>query len=110
MEWKPASLESVRRIVQDDLARCDGEQGAAFEAYRVDPHLAPIVRYGNLEYVIIVAQNGKQVIYWEDVEEGFGVSDVGDDGRILEHDCSQNSLGLALNAWIEGRRVYGQRK
>jgi len=50
-----------------------------------------------------VARKEGWVIYWEDVEEGFGVSLVGADGKILEQDCSQNDLGLALNAWIEGR-------
>ena len=72
MEWKPASIESVRGIVHDDLATCDQKQVAAFEAYRVEPRLAPIVRYGKLENVVVIAQKENQVIYWEDIEEGFG--------------------------------------
>ncbi|MFZ0299928.1 MAG: hypothetical protein WAM13_16370 [Candidatus Sulfotelmatobacter sp.] len=103
MEWKPASIESVRRIVHDDLANCDQKQVAAFEAYRVAPRLAPIVRYEKLENVVVIAQKENHVIYWEDVEEGFGASPISADGQILQHDCNQNDLGLALNAWITGR-------
>jgi hypothetical protein len=103
MEWKPASIEQVKRVTDGDLAMCDQEQAAVFQEYRVEPHLAPITRSGKLEYVVVVARKGMQVIYWEDIEEGFGVSSVGADGDILDHDCNQNDLGLALNQWIEGR-------
>jgi hypothetical protein len=103
MEWEPASVESVSQIVNDGLANCDPEQAAAFEAYRVEPRLAPIIRYGKLENVVVIAQKENQVIHWEDVEEGFGVSPISTDGRILQQDCNQNDLGLALNAWIQGR-------
>ena len=101
MDWKPATIEGVRRIVESDLANCNNEQAAAFKAYYVEPHFAPIVRYGKLEKVVVIARKENQVIYREDVEEGFGISVVGATGNILEHDCNQNSL--ALNNWIEGR-------
>jgi hypothetical protein len=83
MEWKPASIESVRRIVQDSLPNCDRQQATVFEAYRVEPRLAPIIRYGKLEKVVVIAQKGNQVIYWEDVEEGFGVSPISADGQFF---------------------------
>jgi hypothetical protein len=51
----------------------------------------------------VIAQKGNQVIYWEDIEEGFGVSPISADGPILRQDCNQNDLGLALNVWIAGR-------
>jgi len=101
MEWKPATIESVKKIVQDDLAKCNQKQAAVFKAYQVEPHMASIVRSGTLESVVVVAHNADEVIYWEDVEEGFGVSAVGADGQIIEHDCNQNDLGLALNSWVE---------
>ena len=42
-------------------------------------------------------------MYWEDVEEGFNISPLTPDGRVLEHWCNQDDLGIALNHWIEGR-------
>jgi hypothetical protein len=71
MEWKPATSEDVTKILQNDLARCDDCQIATFERYAVKPYSAPIFRYGRMESVIVVARNGDEVIYWEDVEEAL---------------------------------------
>jgi hypothetical protein len=60
-----------------------------------------------VESVVVVARRGNDVIYWEDVEDGFNISPVGPDGRILEHWCNQDELGVALNAWIRGRGRAG---
>ena len=103
MEWKPASIETVERIVQADLGECDREQVSVFERYALPPYPAPIIRYGKAETVIVVARRREEVIYWEDVEDGFNVSPIAPDGRILEHSYNQDDLGLALNAWVEGR-------
>jgi hypothetical protein len=91
--------------VARELRACDAEQLAAFNKYRIEPFSAPIVRYGQLESVVVVARNGDHVIYYEDVEDGFNVSPLSPDGQILEHWCNDDELGIALNAWIEGRRL-----
>lgn len=103
MEWRPATIEEVKKIVQEDLAVCDHEQIAAFESYAIEPYRAQILRYGKDDRVVVVAQRGSVVIYWEDVEEGFNLSPIAPDGKILEHWCNQDRLGNALNLWIEGR-------
>src|SRR4051794_23458686 len=103
MEWRPATVEAVKKIIQDDLQKCGDEQIAGFKRYAVQPHLLPILRYGKMENVVVAARRGEEVIYWEDVEEGFNLSRIAPDGRILEHWCNQDALSLALNAWIEGR-------
>ncbi len=102
-ERQPATVDEVNEIVARDLKDCDTEQLATFEKYRVDLFSAPIVRYGQKENVIVVARNGDQVIYYEDVEDGFNVSPMRSDGQILEHWCNQDELRLALNAWIKDR-------
>ena len=61
----------MKEILQQDLAVCDAEQKAAFHRYGVEPYAAPIVRNDQSETVIIVARKENEVIYWEDVEEGF---------------------------------------
>jgi hypothetical protein len=93
----------VKKILETDLAKCDDQQKAAYRHYSVEPHLAPLVRYGKLEKVVVVAQKSGQAIYWEDIEEGFNVSPLGPDGTILEHWCNQDELGHALNHWIGSR-------
>ncbi len=101
MTWLPASVEDVERIVTNDLRKCSVEQIAKFRRRRaVPPYLAPIVRYGKREEVVMVTRKQSQVIYWEDVEEGFNISPIAADGTVLEHYCNQDSLGVALNRWI----------
>lgn len=73
-----------------DLKKCGPEQTAIFRQYSVDPFSAPIMRYGELEYAVVIARGSGEVLYWEDAEEGFNLSSVGLDGRILEHWCSQD--------------------
>jgi len=101
--WEPATIEAVNAILQRDLNECDAEATAKFRQFAVDPYFAPILRYGNLERVVVVARRGSEVIYWEDIEEGFNVSPVSGDGRILEHWCNQDELRHALSYWIDGR-------
>jgi NADPH-dependent 7-cyano-7-deazaguanine reductase QueF-like protein len=101
MNWKPATIEEVQQIVERDLANCSREQVTLFEKYRVQPRLAPIVRSGNRESVVVVAQRGEEVIYWEDVEEGFEVSSVDSSGKILDPGCNQNDLRIALSTWVK---------
>jgi hypothetical protein len=107
-DWRPATIEEVREIVARDLKDCDVEQLAAFDKYRVEPFSAPIVRYEQTESVIVVARNGDQVIYYEDVEDGFNLSPISPDGRVLEHWCNQDELRFALNAWVAGRGLWGR--
>ena len=84
-------------MVGEHLRECDAEQLAAFNRYAVEPYAAPIVRYGKTESVVVIARRRDEFIYWEDVEEGFNLSRVGRDGRILEHWCNQEELRFALN-------------
>jgi hypothetical protein len=100
MAWQPATVEDVKQIIEGDLQKCDDEHVAVFRRYAVEPYLAPILRYGKLERVVVVARRGDEVIYWEDVEEGFNRSQVAPDGRILEHWCNQDELRSALNPWM----------
>jgi hypothetical protein len=106
MHWQPATLEDVKKILKADLEKCDPQQIAIFKQYSVDPYFAPILRYGELENVVIIAEKSGEVMYWEDVEEGFNISPVGPDGRVLEHWCNQDDLGISLNEWIEGRAKH----
>ena len=108
IDWNPSTIAEVKQILQQDFAVCDAEQKAAFYRFAVELYAAPIVRYGRPESVIVVARRDNEVIYWEDVEEGFNVSPIDGNGTILEHWCNQDQLGHALNAWIEGRSLPGK--
>jgi len=97
--WKPATISEVEEIVAEDLQQCSDDERALFERVRVPFYRAPIIRYGREETVVVVARKGNDVLYWEDVEEGFNLSPVDENGLILEHWCNQDELPIALRTW-----------
>ena len=99
MTWRPATLQEVEEIVANELADCDSAKLAVFRQYALPPHYVPIVRFGKVEQVVVVARKDAEVMFWEDVEEGFEISNLSIEGIILEYGCSQNTLSLALNWW-----------
>jgi hypothetical protein len=46
-----------------------------------------------------VARKGDEVMYFEDVEDGFNFSPISAEGKILEHWCNQDELQHALRRW-----------
>jgi hypothetical protein len=105
MAWNPATIDEVKDILRSELKKCSAEQVAVFQQYSVEPFLASIVRYGRQESVVVVARKSNEVIYWEDVEEGFNNSALGPTGRVLEHWCNQDDLGVALSRLIQPREL-----
>jgi hypothetical protein len=97
--WEPISEVELSELLQHQLAECPPAVAAIFEAHRVPPYRAPIRRNDRLESVFIVAQRGPEVMYFEDVEEGFNFSPLSDAGEILEHWCNQDELKYALRRW-----------
>jgi hypothetical protein len=103
MDWTPATIEEVKNLVKAELRDCTPEQIEVFREYAVEPRFADIVRHGRSEIVVVVAQKSNEVIYWEDVEESFNLSLLGLDGRVLEHWCNQDALGVALSRLVQPR-------
>ena len=99
MEWTSATIDEVKKIIEADLKNCDKEQIATFESYAVQPYRAPILRYEKLESVVVVARRGTEVMYWDDVEEGFNISRVAEDGMVVDSGANQDDLAVALSAW-----------
>lgn len=93
------SIEAVKRIVQDDLKECNQEEREAYLRYSVAPYEADLMRYGRPDKVVVIAKNGNEVMYWQEVEEGFNVSPLGASGEVLHHYCNQDSLRQALLFW-----------
>jgi len=100
MEWSPTTQDELESLIHDELGACTEKQREIFNRYKVPLRKAPIVRYGKQEYVFVVAQRGDEVMYYEDVEEGFNFSPLAEDGSIKEHWCNQDELEHALNRWI----------
>ena len=98
--WHPATVGEVLRTVERDLGDCTVEEAEAFRRYSIEAHEASLTRYGKQEHVIVVARKDEEVMYWEDVDEGFNISPTASDGSISHHYCNQDSIAQAIRRWI----------
>ena len=94
--WSPATENEVSSIVDRDLVECPDELLAFFARVRVPLRAVPITRFGEIESVYVAAERDGMVIYYEDVEEGFNLSRLGDDGGIANPGWEQWDLCQAL--------------
>ena len=98
--WKPTTKEELQIILDEDLKECTVDQHELYLKCKVSLHKVPIMRNGKLDEVFVVAQKGDDVMYYEDIEEGFNTSPLTDDGKIKEHWCNDDKLGWALQRWL----------
>lgn len=99
--WSPITEVQLKEIINYQLKECTDKQKEIYNKYCIDLERAPIERYGKIEYVFIVAKRGEEVMYYEDVEEGFNFSRMSPSGKILEHGCNQDELKYSLSYWID---------
>ena len=91
-DWRPASESEVLRILEMQIAELPSDQRRRFGELRVSLRRVPIAGSDPPEFVFVVAEVGDRVIYYEDVEEGFEVSSINDNGEIPERGCNQLEL------------------
>lgn len=98
--WKPITADELSQLIERELGGCKTTQQEAFKQIRIAPRATPIVRGGNVESVFVVAERGNEVLYYEDVEEGFNVSPLDSDGVIANPGFEQWELDDALHHWL----------
>jgi hypothetical protein len=100
--WSPITAQELQSLIDAQLGECSPEQRTIFERYRVPLRPVPLERYGHLESVFVVAQRGGEVMYYEDVEDGFNFSHLTSEGLVAEHWCNQDELKYAVIRWQDG--------
>ncbi|HVK56027.1 MAG TPA: hypothetical protein VM532_13485 [Burkholderiales bacterium] len=100
-QWQPITEPELQELIENQLLECSVEQRVVFEKFKVPFQKAQIRRSGTLEEVFIVAKNGAEAMYYEDVEEGFNFSPISEDGEILEPGWNQDELKYALWYWTQ---------
>jgi len=94
--WTPISRDELEGLLSDQLAKCLQEHAEQFARFRVPFRTASVMRGGVSESVFIVAQLGQVAIYYEDVEEGFNVSEVASDGSLITPGFEQWTITDAI--------------
>lgn len=107
MESAPVDQEELRSIVERDLARCSAELRAFFARIAIPPvrwRLSPEGDYPGGFWA--VARYEDQVLWYNDIEEGFNVSRFVTAGKIPkdEYSGNQGDLCLALSGLLRRYR------
>ena len=92
----PISRDELEELVSAQLTECSPEHAQQFARLRVPFRTASVMRDGVGESVFIVAQLEEMAIYYEDVEEGFNVSEVAPDGSIATPGFEQWTIADAI--------------
>jgi hypothetical protein len=95
--WSPASREQVEALIEEQISSLSTAQLELFSRIRVPLRSVPISRGSSVEFVYVVAQQGNVVVYYEDVEEGFNISELAPDGSIARPGYEQWELSHALS-------------
>jgi hypothetical protein len=96
VDWNPITRKELTTLLASEEARLDEESANLFKQIRVIPYAVPIHRGSKIESVFVVAKKGQNILFYEDVEEGFEWSSLNSSGQIESYFCNQWELSLAL--------------
>ena len=84
MEWAPIQRKQLEAILSEEIDTLRPELASVYAQYAVAPFEQPCLRSQNseAERVFVVARNGNHLLYFDDVEEEFGVAIADVDGVI----------------------------
>jgi hypothetical protein len=76
MGWFPVSREKFESILKEEIDALRPEVKRLYERYAVTPFEQLCLREQNsaTERVFVVAKNANRLLYYDDVEEDFGVA------------------------------------
>ena len=96
VDWNPITRKELVTLLASEEAKLDEVSASLFKQIRVTPYVVPIHRGSKIESVFVVAKQGKNILFYEDVEEGFEWSSLNSSGQIESYFCNQWELSLAL--------------
>ena len=86
VDWTPISEEQFTKILSNEVSSLAPDVLRLYQQYAVKPYQLPCARLQDsaLEQVFVLAKNGNRLLYFDDVEEDFGVATPDDDGVMRE--------------------------
>ena len=109
MNWAPISLHELQRIIRTAEAEFNDDQSNLWQLIAIPPEKWKETKYGSPgEGFWAVAISGKRVLWYNDIEEGFNISDYRVYGQIGEYFANQDKLQWALNRLSKSTQNDGQ--
>ncbi len=86
MEWSPVNRERLDQILKDELKSLGQALLATYQEYATNPVELPCFRGGSygIEHMFVIARKDTRVLFFDDVEEDFGVGTPAEDGVLRD--------------------------
>jgi hypothetical protein len=99
--WQPISREALQGEVSGGVGRMSPEQRRLWDAVSITPEKWQQEPYGKEGGGFwVVALLGPNVVWYNDIEEGFNCSRYSNYGTIDEYGCNQDELEWAIQALL----------
>jgi hypothetical protein len=96
-EWEPISLSELYDEIQKTEADMNGELWNFWQLIKTDPAKWAENKFGELGNGFwVVAICGTKIIWYNDIEDGFNISDYKTHGQIEGYYCNQDELSTAV--------------
>lgn len=113
MTWTPITIEEIYDMILATERDLNGELLNFWELIKIYPEKWNEETYGKEGNGFwVVGLIGRRVIYFNDIEEGFNISDYKTYGTIDNYFCNQDKLAWAIQKLFDlikfGGHVQGQ--
>jgi hypothetical protein len=96
-KWEPISLEDLYDLILDTEKELTSELFNFWELIKIYPEKWKEEKYGNEGGGFwVVGLIGKRIIWYNDIEEGFNISDYIQYGEFSDYWCNQDKLRYAI--------------
>jgi len=100
--WKPISLTDLKNLILKGELELSDEQLNFWDLIKIEPEKWDEKDYGTEGGGFwVVAVLGRQVIWYNDIEDGFNISRYTKYGRIDEYQCNQVELNWSVTALMD---------
>lgn len=113
MTWTPITIEEVYDLILTTEKELNGDLLNFWELIKIYPEKWDEDTYGKEENGFwVVGLVGRKVIYYNDIEGGFNISDYKTYGTIDKYFCNQDKLTWTVSRLFElikfGKNIQGQ--
>ncbi|PTQ96843.1 hypothetical protein C8P68_104335 [Mucilaginibacter yixingensis] len=108
-EWTPISLNELLDQIQKSELDLNGERLNFWQLIKITPikwEESTMGDCGSGFWVVGIC--GTKVIWYNDIEEGFNISNYQIYGKIEEYHCNQDELSWAVNRLFKLVEFYGE--
>lgn len=112
-KWEPISLEELYDLILDTEKELTSELLNFWELIKIYPEKWKEEKYGNEGGGFwVVGLIGKRIIWYNDIEEGFNISDYVRYGEFSDYWCNQDKLRYSIQDLFDlikfGGNITGQ--